>query len=1271
MQTIIESLKYATTGELPPGAKTTGAFIHDPKICGESEVLGQVKLQFRDAKHSRLVITRSMQASIKKGGARSQKQIDCNLLMVRDEERTNLSKRVAEMDSVIPRYLGVSKAILENVIFCHQDESLWPMSEPSVLKKKFDEIFEAQKYTSAIDNLKLLRKHQVEELKKLKIEEEHLKQEKERGARLESKCTQLHTDLESLRDQHDVLVLQIEDASKVQQEKDRSFTKARETVGELVSTRGQAQYTKKNVDELKANMKEHTEADEWLQQTLAQYDERMAELNQAKDNYVRQYTEVGQSIKRATKQMSQKQSEKGQLIAEKSSYENQIISRQQLVKVSARDHSMRGYDGEIDDDRVREFVNKIEKLSREKDRELEKIRKQMDEERQAKQDVLTTLETKRSSRMGEKTNARQTITNNEKKMAAGQQKMNSISMDEGSYAALGVSDREIQQRLESLRSNYDAADWDKKIRKEETEQRELGAEQTRLRSELMKSHQQAEAQAQFQLVKKELKDRERTLDTMQSTYRDQLSAVIGPNWTVDSLEERFEVAASKRANIVSDAKKKQEELSRELSSVEYKLKTSRDSLKQKTDDIRRFSTAVMNSIPDENGNPLSSIEEYPVELAELERLRNEQQVALDSGDHLKDFFDNGLKHIEGRNSCILCQREFTSGSEKSNASQAIKARIHKIEQSAKQESLEVIEADLEKANAVRQQYDAYKTLLEVDVPSLKTEIQKTESEKKLLVERLEKQDLVVADAVASQRDLDSLVKPVANITLTKNEIAKYEAESARLASQQSISGSTLNADELDQQMNTCEDRIRAVNARINKLRSDKEQASSSINLLETEKAGISQNLSSAKHQLERKQSLLDEIKELRDSTAKLRALMQEADAEIESLGPEVAKAKAAFDEVQNRGRSKEKEVQNDKTKVAETVHKFKVIEESINKYIEHDGAGKLTSCERAITRVEQEKEGFEAEQQELTKKAKAIEQQTADSESTRKSINENLRYRAGLKELRKLQRKIQELEARNVEEDYQQLQIEADEATKYHQDLVARRGPIAGEITARDAELTGCLEEYEKEYKNAPERFREAHLKVELTKAAVDDMAKYGEALDAAIMKYHSMKMEEINQIAGELWQRTYQGTDVDGIMIRSENENANSKRNYNYRVVMVKGDVEMDMRGRCSAGQKVLASIIIRLALAECFGANCGVIALDEPTTNLDTDNIKALASSLHAIIQSRRHQANFQLIIITHDEAFLRDMNCSDFIESYFRVSRNALQKSQIETCALSNFM
>lgn len=116
-------------------------------------------------------------------------------------------------------------------------------------------------------------------------------------------------------------------------------------------------------------------------------------------------------------------------------------------------------------------------------------------------------------------------------------------------------------------------------------------------------------------------------------------------------------------------------------------------------------------------------------------------------------------------------------------------------------------------------------------------------------------------------------------------------------------------------------------------------------------------------------------------------------------------------------------------------------------------------------------------------------------------------------------------------------------------------------------------------------------------------------------MKFHSYKMAEINRIIKEIWTSTYQGADIDTIEIRADHETTAGGvggRSYNYRVVMVKSDTELDMRGRSSAGQRVLASLTIRLALAETFGQMCGVLALDEPTTNLDRENIESLANAL-----------------------------------------------------------
>jgi DNA repair protein RAD50 len=104
-----------------------------------------------------------------------------------------------------------------------------------------------------------------------------------------------------------------------------------------------------------------------------------------------------------------------------------------------------------------------------------------------------------------------------------------------------------------------------------------------------------------------------------------------------------------------------------------------------------------------------------------------------------------------------------------------------------------------------------------------------------------------------------------------------------------------------------------------------------------------------------------------------------------------------------------------------------------------------------------------------------------------------------------------------------------------------------------------------------------------------------------------------------------------------------------------------MDMRGRCSAGQKVLACLIIRLALAEIFCVNCGVLALDEPTTNLDKQSILSFSESIRELMDSHNKYKNFQLIIITHDEEFLRCLD--DENDYYYKITQDDDGHSCIE--------
>ena len=71
------------------------------------------------------------------------KTIDGVIRTYNDEtgEQVSISHKCADMRKVVPELMGVSPAILDSVIFCHQEDSDWPLSEGKRLKEKFDKIF--------------------------------------------------------------------------------------------------------------------------------------------------------------------------------------------------------------------------------------------------------------------------------------------------------------------------------------------------------------------------------------------------------------------------------------------------------------------------------------------------------------------------------------------------------------------------------------------------------------------------------------------------------------------------------------------------------------------------------------------------------------------------------------------------------------------------------------------------------------------------------------------------------------------------------------------------------------------------------------------------------------------------------------------------------------------------------------------------------------------------------------------------------------------------
>ncbi|KAM0719801.1 hypothetical protein Q7P37_003935 [Cladosporium fusiforme] len=1244
--TIIESLKFATTGELPPNSRTGGAFIHDPNLAQDKEVMAQVKVSFKSTEGHKLVCSRSLQLTVKKS-ARSVKALESNIKMSRNGETTSISSRVAEINDIMPKYLGASKAVLDSVIFCHQDESLWPLSAPKDLKERFDKIFEAQKYSAAIDNIKVMRKHQNEKLIGFKKDYDHSKLDKDKADRAQKKSEALAAELEVDREKSEELGRQVSQAEKKANHAWGLAEQAGKIVGELHGRRIEEQTKEESVQSLRLSLVEMSESDDELKQMLDDYEARVTSYQDELESSKMRYGELSHEINDMRSKVASKEREFGSYEAQHQSYERQLENRETLVKETARSHNIRGFDLEINDNQVEAFMERITKMARDQNAAFERARRETSEQLQVAQRAITQLNEQRSALTSRKESARQAIAMNDRKINGLQSQLDQITADEGGKAAMESNVKDTEGRLNSSKSAFESAKWDDQIHQADATIRNLDDQKENLDAELVQGTRQAGDSARLDFVQKELKERQQSLNTMSGAHGDKITAIVGPQWEPASIDTAFQRCVEEKVARVTESEKQRDGTAREFEQLDYKLNNLRSDLKAKRADVKSAAQDIREAVDCEP-------EDYNEALSEIERSHSISKSDSDSAKLIRKYFQECLTVAKEHKACNTCKRGFKSDNERDKMRTAVENQLSRVED-VDAKYLEELDEQLKSARAVGSEFDTWERLTHKDIPALETEESKLTDKREKLNMQLEQQDGEVDERRASKRDVDSLSRTVQNIAKYSTEIKNFEVQIKDLLAKQKDSGGTRGLEAVQDDIKRVNDESKKIKTQLSKLTSEKDRTKNLINSLELEVRDIKSKLSTADYQLKEKLSLESQAEELKDASNGQRASIRSIDEEIRVL-------RRSFRRLRRNMMMYQAVAQKRILKMAS---------QEIHSYIERGGANQLKRAQREIEGLKAQVDTLEQDQQHVGREAKHHENTLRNVDDTKRQISDNQRYRRDLRGLNTVRAQIKELEQTNAEADKARTEREGQQWQLERQKLSGQLATVVGQMVTKDNQLQQLIADYEIEYQDAAKLYKLAHIQVETTKACIEDLGRYIGALDKAIMKYHTLKMEEINRIIDELWRKTYQGTDVDTILIKSENETAKANKSYNYRVCMIKSDAEMDMRGRCSAGQRVLACIIIRLALAECFGVNCGLIALDEPTTNLDQDNIRALAESLAEIIRVRRKQKNFQLIVITHDEDFLRAMQCGDFADNYWRVSRNERQKSEIERQSIAEVL
>lgn len=1275
--TIIECLKMGCTGELPPNCKNGQAFIHDPKILAKQEIKAQIKLKFFGLTAHPVVCTRSFSLT-QKATKMEYKAFEAALQTVDDSgSRQTLSYKCADLNRLVPELMGVSPAVLENVIFVHQEESCWPLSDDATLKKKFDDIFAATQYTKALEEIRKFKNQKKQEEKNLGLELATLEEQLGTANKLREELAAASETSAKLKEVIRARQQEIDDANAKLPALQRTFSdrnRIRAEIGTLQTKLGEARNA-------------------WGEKKRQLTEVYQSELADTNEELEKTLNTTGQHIARAEEQMRQKASQLQQYERDKERDQQRMYdanSRFEAAKAQREQHRAAEQEAERQLGGLEgRHVGMQLGASRDTTLRVASGLEALKGLRQARADDLS----KAKAAAHEKVGALMATTQEAKVKVEGA----GAEIDKKQREA-----RELQKKEQALSEKLSEMEADEirlnrlkeQVRKAKEEQEtqtqdgtgqseaaQLAADKKKLSglnhqfNDLVEEHQKVDAEHDKQQAYAKLKatvaEQKEKLDKAIDDKKGKISRVLKTSASIlQMLEDNQLVKKFSEAKRTAEAER--ESQAQQVASAQGRLNKKENEVTSKGEEVSR-QKAELEEKEDEvrKGDPawLTPGFDFAARVAEAEREAEEARSAgSDQNEVFATFMTDLIGVAERKKQCGVCKQQ--CGEEQIEHMRKRQRKFQETASVSPEEKQERIRQKSELARNLRRAEEVMrrvKKLKTIDLPASEQSRDELRTEQNQLRGDLDNERRTLEELEAQEREVSDLKTDVEMLRLWHTEYSKtkYEVDTSQSGMQSSMYGGVQRTkaevsedmSKVTEQRNTLQKKIERLEGSLRDLDVRRQEVQRKRNQAELE-------LSQLQAQLERKQDLEAQRQESERSRL---ALQAEATTLRQQEEPMRAELRRLEEQLLQERASTEREVARHDSALAEVNRDLDQLQTAHDRLRSYTQAGHAAALAEAEGQFETAKGAVQRNEAQMLELREAIDKLRANSQSKdgiKLEIQANLEYR-------RLKEKNDELDAAIKAKEAEMAALpNADSVDREIREIEKRVSAFKLEI----AQANGSLDTVESRVKNTKkdlqnEKYRKVDdehrkklVECKTTHLAVKDLDNYYKALDRALMKFHSSKMESINKSIKELWNRTYKGPDIDGIEIHSEHEGetAAGARKQSYRVIMTKGDTRLDMRGRCSAGQKVLASLVIRLALAESFCINCGILALDEPTTNLDTANIESFAQAINEIVKARKQQANFQLIVITHDEEFVQMIGRTDNCSHYFRVDKRLADNS-----------
>ena len=1153
------------------------------------------------------------------------------------KDAKNISSKCADINADMLAALGVSKPILNYVIFCHQEDSNWPLDVGSKVKERFDEIFNSVKYKNCLKMVKDVRKKEMDEAKMEKNNALHYKSDKEyadqkrsemrkkqkEATKLVQNAERITEELKPLREK----LLQVQEEEKGFSENQRLLAEAETSLGHCRKERESLERQMGEVLGEEISDDEIRSKSRGVDKETRLKERRLEELEVRKGEHEEDMKKLEVSSQKLAAKI-------GQAVLERDKNSDQMEERDNLIKKASRDLGISDDDGDMLES-IKEEGQKLKRemktlLTEQKSKE-DKLESELDEVKARR----TGLEERKRREQGDLVNAK-------KEIAQLKRQLNELAGASDQLEKIKRDWTEGEKKLKAAKSKHDLGSLQDEIAKEKKAVAELDEKERKLREEARGMEDKAAVLQKIEHLVEDIDSKKKKMQKIFNKRRTIFNQLFGKVPEPKSLREEFqrkqESTGEKMRKLDSERKKKEIAIDTKTSNkVEVKREKDKKSsrwlqLKNKCSDIFDLDDDIEVEIEETKQS--------------LENGRKELQIKEAGKFVYKDQIDMLKK--KDKPACPTCNRDFKKRSEVEELIEDLEAQIKGIPAKVKSLEAKVTKQSgrLDALQKVRPDIQAFKQLGE-EVNEAEKKMELLDKEVKRLRDELDDEEAEHTEVEEAVSDLKEIAEDVQIVDGLRKELEQLEE---RLEDHRLEAGSDVGERSLElvrREEAEVGAQLRCARTNLDSAQEIVTTQTTLINRLEASQNSLTNKKLEIEGQQQKQAATEAKKEELEEKVVQCNLAVKQCDEELGPVREELEQGECRKRELKRQGEETARKNQERERNLERARVDLERLEKDLTAYQEAGKEEALEKFKQERSNLEERMSGMKNQRADIERQASELKVEVSNQESRKRLYEDNLKLRDYKDQEQKHARAVRLQKSALEERDWGRVERKKAELNRQWNELNAEKNAMGGQ----QAEVERSIKEMERELgssklKDAASRYKAMNVSTNLRNKVASDLNKYYIALDYAIMKYHREKMKVVNKIIRELWLQVYRGNDIDYIEIKTDDDGnvqagADKRKTYSYRVVMVKNDTELDMRGRCSAGQKVLASLIIRLALAETFSVNCGIIALDEPTTNLDKENVDSLANALADIANKRAEQRNFQLVVITHDEEFIESLS------------------------------